>query len=139
MMINGPRPSLVDKSRTTASCALDMDEETMEEVSHSRSAIKNMFEAKTAHKITYGGNGSGSDLLKSSTDPGGDLGARPKVVRQPPVVAKQDERKWVFDTINKYFDVIDEDEEEEEEDSSSSEEDEEEEDAMSTTTAYSSR
>ena len=125
MMINGPRkphqPPPVNKSRTTASCAVDLDEETIEEVAKSKSAIKDMFESQ-ACKITFGGTGGG--IAKSSTDPGGNFGAKPKVRKATGGSSGQfTERKWVFDTINKYFDVIKEDEEEEggEENSSSDE------------------
>ena len=61
-------------------------------------------------KITFGGTGGGG-ILKSSTD---NLGAKPKARKDSGAASGQfTERKWVFDTINKYFDVIKEDEEEE--------------------------
>ena len=124
-MINGPRdrkPSLTSRSRTTASCAVDLDEDTIEEVAKSKSAIKDMFESSMGSKITFGGTGGGGGggILKSNTE---QLGAKPKVRKNSS--GQFTERKWVFDTINKYFDVIKEDEEEEEgandEDSSSEE------------------
>ena len=102
------------RSRTTASCAVDLDEDTIEEVSKSKSAIKDMFESSMGSKITYGGTGGGTGgIAKSSTDPSGSFGAKPKVRKNSS--GQFTERKWVFDTINKYFDVIKEDEEEEEE------------------------
>ncbi len=97
---------------------MELDEETMAEVSKSRAAIRDMFESTTAPKITFGGGaavgGGGRPLKKAGSDILADkkLGARPKVARK--VDPQFTERKWVFDTINKYFDVIKEDEEEEE-------------------------
>ena len=54
-MINGPRdrdrkPSLTSRSRTTASCKVDLDEETIGEVAKSKSAIKDMFEGWPVHQ-----------------------------------------------------------------------------------------
>ena len=80
----------------------ELDDKTLQEVSRSRSAITDMFEA-SAPKVTFGG-------------------ARPKQEKekQKPKQAKpastEDGRKWVFDTIQKYFDVIVEEDKEEEDD-----------------------
>ena len=79
----------------------ELDDETLKDISRSRSAITDMFESRTP-KVTFGGT-------------------RPKLEKEipKPKVAKQqqsgEERKWVFDTIQKYFDVIVEEEHEEEE------------------------
>ena len=94
---------------------MDLDEDTIEEVAKSKSAIKDMFESSMGSKITFGGQGNGG-ILKSNTDPSGNFGAKPKVRKNSEGGASEGqftERKWVFDTINKYFDVIKEDEEEE--------------------------
>jgi uncharacterized protein YbcV (DUF1398 family) len=84
--------------------SMDLDDDTMREVSRSKAAIKDMFEANTAPKITFGGGGKRG---------GDERGAPQRPVRQ---AKKADhplftERKWVFDAINKYFDVIKEEEE----------------------------
>ena len=134
MMINGPKdqrsPSLNRRQNNRSSVAEELDDETLEEMAKSKSAIRNMFES-AAPKITFGGGGQ-RGIKKSSSDPnsspgGARLGARPKQ-QQPKAHKDLTERKWVFDAINKYFDVIKEDEdeeeeeEEEEEDSSNNEE-----------------
>lgn len=79
-----------------------LDEEVLKDVSRSRSAITNMFESQTP-KITFGGNKIKQDIEKTKT--------KAKKNEQ-----SDDNRKWVFDTIQKYFDVIVEEEQEEEED-----------------------
>ena len=84
----------------------ELDEDTMKEVSVTQKMVKAMFEQQTAPKVQFGGSGSN---LSGSKE-----GLNKPVVRK--VQAKpQDERKWVLDSINKYFDVIVEEEEEEEE------------------------
>ena len=79
----------------------ELDEKTLHEISKSRSEITNMFESKTP-KITFGGSKS-----KIAPEP-----VKPKVKKEE----SSENRKWVFDTIQKYFDVIVEEQEEEEED-----------------------
>merc|ERR1712123_45889 len=95
---------------------IDLDDDTKIDMQKSRSAITSMFEAQ-GPKITFGGT--------------------PKVekVEPPkpmPAVKKEKEedangRKWVFDTIQKYFDVIVEEEVEEEAEEDEEEEEEEDE------------
>lgn len=125
MRINKPReelersrPSLC-RSKTTA--CVDLDEETLEEVSRSKSAIRSMFEAQ-GPKIRFGGGGGGSKspqnqdrgVEKSNSVDNSSHGARPKRSSYRGLKQEKEqfkERKWVFDTINKYFDVIKEDKE----------------------------
>merc|ERR1712106_1168942 len=90
---------------------IDLDDDTKIDMQKSRSAITSMFEAQ-GPKITFGGTPKVEKVEPQ----------KPK-----PAVNKEKEedsngRKWVFDTIQKYFDVIVEEEVEEE-----AEEDEEEE------------
>jgi len=90
---------------------MDMDDDTMKDVQKTRSAITSMFEAQ-GPKMTFGGT------------------LKPEKVEtlKPKPDAKQNneeninERKWVFDTIQKYFDVIVEDEKEDEEEDDEEEE-----------------
>ncbi len=116
---NPPKRSPGSSRRHAQGEQLELDEETMAKVSKSRAAIRDMFESTTAPKITFGGGaaaaGGGRPLQKAGSDILADkkLEARPKVARK--VDPQFTERKWVFDTINKYFDVIKEDEEEERE------------------------
>ena len=69
--------------------------------SENRDAIQNMFETP---KITFGG-----DSICKVDQPPVSAAAKPKKS------VKIDDRAWVFDAINQYFDVIVEDDEEEEE------------------------
>ena len=78
----------------------ELDEKTLHEISKSRSEITNMFESKIP-KITFGGS-----KPKKASEP-----VKPKVKKEE----SSENRKWVFDTIQKYFDVIVEEEQEEEE------------------------
>ncbi len=78
----------------------ELDEKTLHEISKSRSEITNMFESKIP-KITFGGS-----KPKKASEP-----VKPKDKKQE----SSENRKWVFDTIQKYFDVIVEEEQEEEE------------------------
>jgi len=92
---------------------IDLDDDTKKDMQKSRSAITSMFEAQ-GPKITFGGTPKAE--IKEPTKP-------------KPIVKKEKEeditgRKWVFDTIQKYFDVI---VEEENEEVNSDQEDEEEE------------
>ena len=96
----------------------DLDDEVMAEVSVTNKMVKAMFE-QNAPKYKFGGSGSKLDNNSGSSE----NVAKPGPVTRPSVKPKE-ERKWVLDTINKYFDVIVEEEEEEEE----YEEDEEDED-----------
>ena len=68
-----------------------------------RNAIQNMFETP---KIKFGGD----SICKPDQPVVAAAAAKAKKAD------KIDERAWVFDAINQYFDVIVEDEEEEEED-----------------------
>merc|ERR1712108_38075 len=72
-----------------------MDEGTMVEVSKSRSAIANMFESQ-GPKMTFGG---GERKAETTADP-----AKPKPAPKKKEDGPMNERKWVFDTIQKYFD-----------------------------------
>ncbi len=107
LRINRPQecpPKRSPRTRRRAQSGLDLDEETMEEVSKSRAAIKNMLESTTAPKITFG-----ASLRKAESSE--HLGApRRRMPRK--VDPSFTERKWVFDAINKYFDVIKEEKEE---------------------------
>ena len=92
------RPTL--NSKFGSSENLDLDAKTLQQVSSTRSAMKNMFES-TAPKVTFGGAAAyGADK------------ATPKVPQQKVASSDNSERGWMFDVINKYFDVIVEDEEE---------------------------
>ena len=75
-----------------------MDRKSFEE---NRSAIQNMFETP---KITFGGDSICKSEQQSSVE-------RPAPTK-PKKSVQIDERAWVFDAINQYFDVIVEDEEE---------------------------
>ena len=82
----------------------DMDSKTLGMISKSKTAITNMFESQKP-KVTFGGADSSK---KPSTE-------SPKLQRKITPQAKQepaDGRKWVFDTIQKYFDVIVEEDQE---------------------------
>lgn len=100
----------------------DLDDEVMAEVSMTNKMVKAMFE-QNAPKYKFGGSGSNLSINNSSENV-----SKQGPVKRPSVKPKE-ERKWVLDTINKYFDVIVEEEEDEEEDmdedgdDSSSEED----------------
>ena len=87
------RPSLSSRFGNSSE-NLDLDEKTLQQVSTTRSAMKNLFES-SAPKVTFGGAAA--------------FGAAP-----PAKPAKQESstKNWMFDVINKYFDVIEEDEEE---------------------------
>merc|ERR1712106_734958 len=81
----------------------DLDEETMMEVSVTNKMVKAMFE-QNAPKYKFGGSGSNLSLNNSKENVS-------KPVTRPSVKPKED-RKWVLDSINKYFDVIVEEDEE---------------------------
>ena len=85
----------------------ELDTDTMAEVSVTQKMVKAMFEQQTAPKYKFGGSGSNLSLNSSKEEvskPVMKKSAKPK-----------EERKWVLDSINKYFDVIVEEEEEGEE------------------------
>merc|ERR1712112_601876 len=73
----------------------------MTDVSKSRSAITNMFESK-GPKMTFGGSLQAEKTVET------------KAAAKKKENSDMNERKWVFDTIQKYFDVIVEEEKEEE-------------------------
>ena len=78
--------------------------------------MKNLFES-SAPKITFGG----------ASAFGAEKAVNPKPVNpKPKPVQDGSERGWMFDVINKYFDVIEEDEEESEGEEEEEEEEEEE-------------
>ena len=93
----------------------DLDDETMAEVSMTNKMVKAMFE-QSAPKYKFGGSGSNLSLNTSTENV-----SKPGPVTRPSVKPKE-ERKWVLDTINKYFDVIVEEEEEMDEEDESYEE-----------------
>ena len=84
----------------------DLDEDTLAEVSLSNKMVKAMFE-ENAPKYKFGGSGSQVNLSSSKENVGKNVVTRPSV-------KPKEERKWVLDTINKYFEVIVEEEDEEE-------------------------
>merc|ERR1712241_745448 len=105
-------------------------DENLSSVSEARNSIKNIFEA-SASKVTYGGGKTLTEQLRE----------KEKTPEPDPQPAKKkvqfSDRTWVLNTINKYFDVIEEDEDEEgeydyyedeDEDAYSDEEEDEEED-----------
>ena len=83
----------------------DLDEEVMAELSVSNKMVKAMFE-QNAPKYKFGGSGSNLSINGSKEDL-----SKKGPVKRPSVKPKED-RKWVLDSINKYFDVIVEEEEE---------------------------
>ena len=95
----------------------DLDEEVMAEVSVTNKMVKAMFE-QNAPKYKFGGSGSNLSLN----------GSKENLTNQGPVkrpsVKPKEERKWVLDSINKYFDVIVEEEEEADDDEDYVEDDE---------------
>ena len=140
-----PGSGLLKRSLSSAAVSgekvLDLDDETMEELSVANSMIKAMFES-SAPKYRYGGGGgAGSieDVRVNQANPRtsgkatrsqccetfvicsnvSDIGDFPGPVMRPSVRAKE-ERKWVVDTIHKYFDVIVEEEDEPEDEDTSS-------------------
>ena len=92
---------------------VDLDEKTLTDLSASNRMVKAMFET-SAPKYKFGGSG----IIHK--DP--EIQSKKKVL--PP--KSQENRKWVLDSINKYFEVIaeeedDEDDEDDEEDEDKSE------------------
>jgi len=114
-----PLPSPRTERKRLSTTDVDLDEETMVEVSKSRSAIANMFESQ-GPKMTFGG---GERKAETNVEP-----ANPKPAPKKKEDGPMNERKWVFDTIQKYFDVIVEEEREEDEEDEDEEGDEEDED-----------
>ena len=86
----------------------ELDTDTMAEVSVTQKMVKAMFEQQTAPKYKFGGSGSNLSLNNSKEE------VNKPVMRKS--AKPKEERKWVLDSINKYFDVIVEEEEEEGED-----------------------
>merc|ERR1712130_484034 len=119
-----PLPSPRTERKRLSTTDVDLDEETMVEVSKSRSAIANMFESQ-GPKMTFGG---GERKAETNVEP-----ANPKPAPKKKEDGPMNERKWVFDTIQKYFDVIVEEEREEDE-----EEDEAEAEASASESDYTS-
>merc|ERR1712079_32059 len=104
------RRSLSSAAVSGEKSGLDLDDDTMEELSMTNSMIKAMFES-SAPKYRYGGAAGSAENLACNSG----TTSRPKSVIGGPVmrpsVRAREERKWVVDTVNKYFDVIVEDEE----------------------------
>ena len=82
---------------------VDLDEKTLTDLSASNRMVKAMFET-SAPKYKFGGSG----IIHK----GSEIQSKKKVL--PP--KSQENRKWVLDSINKYFDVIAEEEDDEDED-----------------------
>ena len=100
----------INKSKSSANNSpkmdhMDLDEKVMEDVGKSRSNITSMFES-LGPKMKFGG---GTPKTEKPDPP------KPKAAPQKPEEGELQGRKWVFDTIQKYFDVIVEEGEEEEE------------------------
>merc|ERR1712004_498423 len=79
-------------------------DENLTSVSEARNSIKNIFEA-SASKVTYGGGKSLTEQLREKEKTPEPQPAKKKV--------QFSDRTWVLNTINKHFDVIEEDEDEE--------------------------
>ena len=100
------RYSAIEKSSSSSAVpeqfrAIGDEDEDIPTVKEARDSIKNIFEA-SAFKVTYGGGKTLSEQVKESE----------KIPEpQPKKKVQFSDRTWVMDTINKYFDVIDEDEE----------------------------
>ena len=86
---------------------LELDDEEMAELKVNNRQVRAMFEA-SAPKYKYGGSGDMLNLPQERKGPVMRPSAKPK-----------EERKWVLDTINQYFDVIVEEEDEESDDDES--------------------
>ena len=114
-----PTPGSPQTERRKSIIETDLDDDTMIDVAKSRSAISNMFESQ-GPKMTFGG------AKKLEPPPSEPL--RPKSVPKKKEEENINERKWVFDTIQKYFDVIVEEEQEDEEEEEEDEEEEGEDD-----------
>ena len=82
---------------------VDLDEKTLTDLSASNRMVKAMFET-SAPKYKFGGSG----IIHK----GSEIQSKKKVL--PP--KSQENRKWVLDSINRYFDVIAEEEDDEDED-----------------------
>ncbi|CAB4060682.1 unnamed protein product [Lepeophtheirus salmonis] len=104
------KPSGLSRSRSNS--AIDKSE-VASDISQARENIKSAFESNHA-KVSYG--------VKLRDD-----NPKPKSKTQSQSNASPSGKKWVYDTINKYFDVIVEDDESDEDD----EDDDEEEDSSS--------
>ena len=95
----------------------DLDEDTMREVRANNAAVKAMFES-AGPKYKFGGGGGSALASKSEAD------LRPTAVRRPslrPSLRPREERGWVLDSINKYFDVIVEEDGDDEDDDANEE------------------
>lgn len=91
----------------------DLDEDTMREVRANNAAVKAMFES-AGPKYKFGGGGGSALASKSEAD------LRPTAVRRPSLRPRE-ERGWVLDSINKYFDVIVEEDGDDEDDDANEE------------------
>ena len=105
------RPSLNSRFGSSSE-NLDLDDKTLKQVSSTRSAMKSLFES-TAPKVTFGGAAAfGADK------------ATPVAKPVKPKAPESSARSWMFEVINKYFDVIAEDEEGSDNDGDDDDEDE---------------
>ena len=104
---NRPSPLAKSSSSSAVSETLGLDEKTRNDVSQARSQIRNMFES-SAPKITFG--------QKLSEQVSSESPKQTKSILKKTSSSQGEERAWVFDAINKFFDVIVEDEKEVDED-----------------------
>ena len=104
---NRPSPLAKSSSSSAVSETLGLDEKTRNDVSQARSQIRNMFES-SAPKITFG--------QKLSEQVSSESPRQTKPILKKTSSSQGEERAWVFDAINKFFDVIVEDEKEVDED-----------------------
>merc|ERR1719474_2238186 len=86
----------------------ELDDETLHDLSVSNRMVKAMFES-TAPKYRFGGSGSNLSLTASQEE----VSKRSAKTSAPRSTSKfKDDRRWVMDSINKYFDVIVEEDDE---------------------------
>ncbi len=115
LRINRPKDlepeGLPVKSRSSTNLNTDLDDEAMASVAKSKSAIKTIFASSTP-KVTFGRGAENNFGAKSR-----------QMHAKAPESSKLGGRKWVFDTINKYFDVIKEEDDDDERKLSENEED----------------
>ena len=108
--INKPKNYQVERSSSSSACfdhtrdqSCDYDED-VQTVTEARNSIRNIFEA-SASKVTYGGGKSLTEQLREKEKSAEDLNKPKKKTVQ------FSDRTWVLNTINKYFDVVDEEDE----------------------------
>ena len=107
--INKPKNFQVERSSSSSACfdhtrdqSCDYDED-VQTVTEARNSIRNIFEA-SASKVTFGGGKSLTEQLREKEKSAEDL-------NKPKKTVQFSDRTWVLNTINKYFDVVDEEDE----------------------------